>query len=102
MEFCPKCGCVLTNNQENTSCQRCGYISESKMNLESCEKGKIKSGVEVVDDDASEVNPIIQAKCKKCGNNQAYFWILQTRAGDEAATRFFKCTKCKHVWREYK
>ncbi|RJQ19012.1 hypothetical protein C4580_05525, partial [Candidatus Woesearchaeota archaeon] len=21
---------------------------------------------------------------------------------DEPATRFFKCTKCKHTWREYK
>ncbi|MEK6933005.1 MAG: transcription factor S, partial [Nanoarchaeota archaeon] len=26
----------------------------------------------------------------------------QTRAADEAETRFFKCTKCKHTIREYK
>jgi len=102
MEFCPKCGSVLTNNKNNSSCLQCGYVSDSKMNLEVSEKGKLKSQVDVVDDDASEVNPIIQAKCQKCNNNQAYFWILQTRAGDEASTRFFKCTKCKHVWREYK
>ncbi|HJX49886.1 transcription factor S [Candidatus Pacearchaeota archaeon RBG_13_36_9] len=102
MEFCPKCGGLLMNKEKNSSCLSCGYVSDSKISLESTEKGKLKAEVDVVDDDASEVNPIIQAKCQKCNNNQAYFWILQTRAGDEASTRFFKCTKCKHVWREYK
>ncbi len=102
MEFCPKCGGLLMNKEKNSVCLSCGYVSNSKITLEASEKGKVKSQVDVVDDDASEVNPIIQAKCQKCNNNQAYFWILQTRAGDEASTRFFKCTKCKHIWREYK
>jgi transcription factor S len=102
MQFCPKCGSVLLNNEKNSKCAACSYVSDSKVNLESAEKGKVKSGVAVVDDGADEVNPIIPAKCPKCDNKEAYFWILQTRAGDEASTRFFKCTKCKHTWREYK
>ncbi|MBS3171381.1 hypothetical protein J4449_02085 [Candidatus Woesearchaeota archaeon] len=28
-------------------------------------------------------------------------WLVQTRAADEAATRFFKCVKCMHTWRAY-
>jgi transcription factor S len=101
MEFCPKCGSVLMNNEKNSKCAACGHVA-GKVNLEAAEKGKVKIGVVVADEDASEVNPIVQARCPKCDNKEAYFWILQTRAGDEAATRFFKCTKCKHVWREYK
>jgi DNA-directed RNA polymerase subunit M len=31
----------------------------------------------------------------------AYFWTQQTRGADEPETRFFKCTKCSHTWREY-
>jgi len=90
------------NKGKKSGCVSCGYISDSKVNLETSEKGKIKSEVNVIGEDEGEVNPIIEAKCSKCGNNQAYFWVLQTRASDEASTRFFKCTKCKHVWREYK
>jgi len=39
--------------------------------------------------------------CPKCGNDEAFFWTAQMRAADEAETRFFRCTKCKHTWREY-
>ncbi|GAH37902.1 unnamed protein product, partial [marine sediment metagenome] len=41
-------------------------------------------------------------KCKKCGNEKAFFWTVQTRSGDEAETKFFKCTKCEFTWREYR
>lgn len=101
MEFCPKCGSVLLNSDKKSKCVNCGYVAE-KVNLESAEKGKVKSEIAVIDDGEGEVHPIMEAKCPKCGNKEAYFWMLQTRAGDEASTRFFKCTKCKHTWREYK
>jgi DNA-directed RNA polymerase subunit M len=29
------------------------------------------------------------------------WWMLQTRSADEATTQFFRCTKCKHTWRNY-
>ncbi len=45
--------------------------------------------------------PTIRAFCPKCGNNTAYWWMIQTRAGDEPPTRFFRCTKCGYTWREY-
>jgi DNA-directed RNA polymerase subunit M len=48
-----------------------------------------------------EMHPKVKIICEKCGNNAAYFWTQQTRAADEPETRFFKCTKCKHTWREY-
>ena len=40
-------------------------------------------------------------ECEKCGNKEAFYWQIQTRAGDEPMTRFYRCTKCKETWREY-
>ena len=57
--------------------------------------------VEVISEE-KEVLPLVSAECTKCGHSMAYHWEIQTRAADEPATRFFKCEKCKHTWREYK
>ena len=56
----------------------------------------------VVRDKDLDTTPVVPAVCPKCANKEAYFWTSQTRAGDEAETRFFKCTKCRHTWREYR
>jgi len=40
-------------------------------------------------------------KCPKCGHDEAFYTIIQTRRADEPPTRIYKCTKCGHVWREY-
>ena len=56
----------------------------------------------VVREKDTDVFPVVNAICSKCGHKEAYFWTSQTRSGDEAETRFFRCTKCKHTWREYK
>jgi DNA-directed RNA polymerase subunit M len=53
-----------------------------------------------IDKDISTL-PVTKEECPKCGNNEAYYWLRQTRAGDEAETKFLKCTKCKHTWRDY-
>lgn len=102
MEFCPKCGSVLEEKRKNYGCVRCNYTSKSKVKIESNEKIKESKEVGVVKEKELDVFPIVASKCPKCGNNEAYFWTSQTRAADEAETRFFKCTKCKHTIREYK
>jgi transcription factor S len=102
MEFCPKCGSVLIQKKNGTGCARCKYSSKSKSKIISSEKIEDKKEeIEVVRKDM-ETFPIIVEKCKKCGNDKAYFWTSQTRAGDEAETKFFKCTRCEHTWREYR
>jgi len=66
------------------------------------EKRKKEKPLEIVDLKQGErVNPEIEADCVKCGHKKAYFWLMQTRASDEPETRFFKCVKCGHQWREY-
>ncbi len=101
MEFCPKCGSVLVEKRKNFGCMNCNYRTKGKVKIESNEKMKEHSEVGVIKDKDTDVFPVINATCIKCGHREAYFWTAQTRAGDEAETRFFKCTKCKHTWREY-
>ncbi|MBD3310349.1 transcription factor S, partial [Candidatus Woesearchaeota archaeon] len=48
-----------------------------------------------------ETDPVTKAECPKCHNKEAYYWEVQTRAADEPPTKFLKCTKCKHIWRDY-
>ncbi len=104
--FCPKCGAILIpkkdeNGKTILTCS-CGYSTENtdKSSLKDEKKKKEEVKVEVVDKDI-ETLPITKEKCPKCGNDEAYYWLVQTRAGDEAETKFLKCTKCKHVWRDY-
>lgn len=104
--FCPRCGSILIPKKEGDrtilTCS-CGYKSEDK------EAGKIKetirsrvSKVDIVENkEEYETLPKMRAECPKCHNTEAYFWEVQTRAADEPTTKFLKCTKCKHIWRDY-
>ena len=102
MEFCPKCGAILIQKKKNYGCPRCNYSSKEKVKIKSSEKIEEKKEAVSVARSDTQVFPIIIEKCKKCKNKEAYFWTVQTRSGDEAETKFFKCTKCKHTWREYR
>ncbi len=104
--FCQKCESLMSLDAEKKKlkCNNCGYSSRSKPG-----KLVIKEKVELEKEDRIEVQggkkvetlPKIKEKCGECGNGFAYYWLVQTRAGDESETRFFECTKCKHRWRAY-
>jgi DNA-directed RNA polymerase subunit M/transcription elongation factor TFIIS len=59
------------------------------------------SDIRIVDSDKlPDPNPVMETEgCPECGNIQAYWWIVQTDAGDEPSAQFFRCTKCNHTWR---
>ena len=103
MLFCPKCGSILTpkkvDGKRVMGCS-CGFVNKTK------EPAKIVEGVatkhkklEVIDERIPL--PLVDAACPKCKHLKAYFWSLQTRAADEAETKFFRCEKCKYTWRDY-
>ena len=103
--FCPKCGSILVPKREGSkkllACS-CGYKSAntgSAVLKETITKKEKK--VEVIERSDLESLPKMKMTCEKCGNGEVYYWTVQTRAADEAATRFMKCTKCGHTWREY-
>ncbi len=105
--FCPKCGSLLIPKKSDKrkilvcSNPNCDYTE--KINNENTIQEKIehKKEIEVIDMNFDENLPVTEIECEKCGNNKAYYWSVQTRAADEPETRFYKCTKCGHVWREY-
>ena len=103
--FCPKCGSLLLpkkiDGKRVMACSSCNYISKNLEKSKIIEKTSKEKEVEVVEDDGSKSLPIMDAECPKCGNKKAYYWLVQTRAGDEPETKFLKCTKCKHIWRDY-
>lgn len=106
MMFCPKCGSILVPNEPGKKsklvCSRCGYKSKDKKSLVIKEKVKLDRDekIEIMDQKVETLSKVT-IDCDKCGNKKAYYWMVQTRASDEAETKFYECTKCGHRWREY-
>tara|TARA_B100000315_G_C14355118_1_gene485813 strand:+ start:381 stop:689 length:309 start_codon:yes stop_codon:yes gene_type:complete len=101
MKFCPKCGAVLVKKTKNFGCPRCNYSTKEKVKINTSEKIDERKEVPVIKKTDPQTFPVTSETCKKCRNNEAYFWTIQTRAGDESETKFFKCVKCEHTWRDY-
>ncbi|MEM2025587.1 MAG: transcription factor S [Desulfurococcaceae archaeon] len=111
VKFCPRCGGLLKpfkgDGKSLLVCNRCGYKAEAsedaKIKVSSKIEHSVKEKTIVVESGLNASNlPITRdVTCKKCGSHEAYYWVVQTRAADEPSTRFYKCTKCGYVWREY-
>lgn len=113
MKFCPNCGTLMRPSKRGGKrvlvCPSCGYVEDSGSpssgySISSRIKHSPKDKIVVVDSrQAEESLPKLrdQVYCPKCGHNEVYYWVMQTRRADEPPTRFYKCVKCGHVWREY-
>jgi len=103
MMFCKKCGSIMMPKKESgktiMKCS-CGHSNKAET-TEIKEEITDKKEIETIEKDY-EIHPLLEAECPKCEHDKAYFWEVQTRASDEPATKFFKCEKCKHIWRDYK
>lgn len=104
MKFCPKCGTLMLPKKEaegaKYSCS-CGYSEisgDTKITSET--KETVVEKVQLPSEDDVKM-PTCKIECEKCGHKECYFWDVQTRASDEPPTRFYRCVKCKHTWREY-
>ncbi len=110
MEFCPKCGSIMVPRRRNSKtvlvCPKCGYVKENPSKMRVLSKRITHRETErtyVIDYEEmfKGVPKTRGVKCPKCGHDEAYYVILQTRRADEPPTRIYKCTRCGHVWREY-
>ncbi len=106
MKFCPNCDIRLKKTSDSTtmlSCPKCDYTegdSTKSKKIEVVEEPK--SDFMVLDEnEGKDVLPTIEIECEKCGNNNAVWWMLQTRSADEPTTQFYRCTKCSYTWRNY-
>ncbi|NHI91591.1 MAG: transcription factor S [Candidatus Lokiarchaeota archaeon] len=106
MEFCPECEMILRPHLEKgknvLKCLGCGYIKNVEGPIEDISPNNLDKAKKMV---IIEEEPATMSKkieiCPKCKNREAYYWSVQTRSADEPATIFYRCTKCKHTWRDY-
>lgn len=105
MIFCPKCGSIMIPKKEKEkkvlACTSCKYVDKTKEKKTLKEVVVNKDDIEVIGNEEEKTLPEIEIECPKCGFNNAVYWLVQTRSGDEAETKFYKCKECKHTWREY-
>lgn len=109
MEICKKCGSLMVPSKTKKGivfvCKKC----KKKVKIRGKKTFKLKEKIqkEPMEDYIPVVEkrvgllPITTIECSKCGNRKAEWWTQQTRASDEPETRFYRCVKCKHTWREY-
>ena len=98
MLFC-KCGALLLPKGGKMVCPDCGKASSSSGKM--TEKVKKEKIVVMNKKDTEAKHPEVKQDCEKCENERCYFWTKQTRSSDEPETKFYKCCKCSHTWREY-
>ncbi|MCK4381552.1 MAG: transcription factor S [Candidatus Lokiarchaeota archaeon] len=111
VEFCPECSNLLRKRIDKDNsflvC-KCGYQKEILPDNSKIETHvqKKKTALEnnlviVSEEDKISVYPKTKKDCPKCINKEAETWQIQMRSADEPSTHFFRCTECKHTWREY-
>ncbi len=101
IHFCD-CGGLMEFGKGKLKCRACGKEVQKNVKAKFTTTAKREETV-VIEDNRPDF-PTMTKTCTKCGNNKAYWWVIQTRSSDEPPTQFFRCTngKCKHTWREYK
>ncbi len=108
MKFCPNDKSILIPTKRGGAtvlkCPKCGYEEEITSDVKN--KYQSKTTVEgknsiIVMENVVNLPKTKTRGCAKCGHDEAYFWIQQTRAADEPPTRFYRCTNCGYTWREY-
>ncbi len=104
MQFCSKCSLALTPTMKEKAvvlkCPKCGEESYRADPIVQKFGGR-KESVVVIENENLQALPKMNIICQKCGHDEAFYWMVQTRGGDEASTQFFRCTKCETTWREY-
>ena len=104
MKFCPKCDIRLKKNSGSSiiSCPKCNYTEGQESEIQNKTSEESKSDFLVLEEnEGKDAMPTIEIECEKCGNNEAVWWMLQTRSADEPTTQFYRCTKCEYTWRNY-
>ena len=105
MKFCPDCEVKLKKSDSGLQCSKCGYtegdtkVKQTKKIVDEQEPNKEFNVFE--ENEGEEALPTIKIECEKCGNDEAVWWMLQTRSADEPTTQFYRCSKCRYTWRNY-
>ena len=105
MKFCETCGNMLIvktiEYSKSLFCKKCDKnfpLTEDV--LISFYYDDNSKEIRIVDEEPEF--PTTNMLCPKCDEMvEAFWWMQQTRGGDEAPTRFYHCKKCNWRWRDY-
>ena len=102
MKFCPSCEVKLKKGDSGLQCPKCDYVEgkETNQTKKTVQEHELQFNV-LAENETVETLPTIKIECEKCGNDEAVWWMLQTRSADEPTTQFYRCSKCRHTWRNY-
>ncbi|MBW3010711.1 transcription factor S [Candidatus Woesearchaeota archaeon] len=104
MKFCPKCKSLMLPKKHGSkvimTCTSCGVTDDKAETVVLKEQSTQERKIKVIDTESEMNLPLTNEICAKCGHKKAYYWLVQTRAADESATKFLKCEKCGHTWRD--
>ncbi len=102
MKFCPSCEVKLKKGDSGLQCPKCNYVEgqETKQTKKPVQEHESQFNV-LSQNETVESLPTIKIECEKCGNDEAVWWMLQTRSADEPTTQFYRCSKCRYTWRNY-
>lgn len=102
MKFCPNCEVKLKKGDSGLQCPKCDYVEgkETKQTKTIEPEQELQFNV-LSESETVEALPTIKIECEKCGNDEAVWWMLQTRSADEPTTQFYRCSKCRYTWRNY-
>jgi DNA-directed RNA polymerase subunit M len=107
MEFCPKCETRLKKGAGGTSlvCPKCQYIKPRSNKTMEKKSQESDSDLLVMEEndikESRELESTVNIDCEKCHNQEGVSWTFQTRSADEPETKFYRCIKCNHTWRDY-
>ena len=102
MKFCPSCEVKLKKGDSGLQCPKCDYVEgkETNQTKKTIQESESQFNV-LAENEAVDTLPTIKIECEKCGNDEAVWWMLQTRSADEPTTQFYRCSKCRYTWRNY-
>jgi DNA-directed RNA polymerase subunit M len=102
MEFC-ECGSLMYPQGDKLVCRKCGKSKPKTGGMVVVSgPGLQKKEIPVFDlQKQKDKIATIDEPCPKCKARETMWQMIQTRGTDEPATRFFRCLKCGHTWREY-
>lgn len=107
MKTCPKCRTILFPKKSKKGtiwyCRKCdkNYSFEVDILIKNKVKKETEEPILVTKKDVEKNLPKTKVVCPKCGNEEAYYYMQQTRSADEPPTVFYICTKCGYSWRSF-
>ena len=106
MDFCPKCESRLKKNKDGSLyCPKCKFVKEGTGKVQAKKSEEVNSEFLVMDESdlskAKGLESTVKIDCEKCHNTEGVWGTFQTRSADEPETKFYRCTKCNHTWRDY-